>query len=77
MNINQLPFINKKKCRNGRSGMVTGIRIKRASKKWKCAMVLGGIEAAQGGFARGGLPARERETNVATFDASPHPLGTE
>ena len=28
---------------------------KRVSKKWKCAMVLGGIEAAQGGFARGGL----------------------
>ena len=27
----------------------------RASKKWKCAMVRGGNEAAQGGFARGGL----------------------
>ena len=50
---------------------------KRAFKKRKCAMVRGGIEAAQGGFARGGLPARERETNAATFDARPHPFGTE
>jgi len=40
-------------------------------------MVRGGIEAAQGGFARGGLQARERETNAATFDARPHPFGTE
>ncbi len=40
-------------------------------------MVRGGIEAAQGGFARCGLQARERETNAATFDARPHPIGTE
>ncbi len=30
-------------------------------------MVRGGIEAAQGRFARSGLQARERETNAATF----------
>ncbi len=30
-------------------------------------MVRGGIEAVQGGFARSGLQARERETNAATF----------
>ncbi len=40
-------------------------------------MVRGGIEAAQGGFARGGLQARERETNAATFDTRPHLFGTE